>query len=89
MPKRLSPKQKKFAKRYIETGNATQATIDAGYDIKSREVAQSIGAENLAKPMVWAMIESAAPKAQSNIENLADNAQNEGVRLSEIGRAHV
>lgn len=73
---------KKFAKRYIETGNATQAVIDAGYNVTTKETAGAIGYENLKKPQVWAMIENYAPKAQTNIEQLAENAQNEGVRLS-------
>lgn len=42
-------KEKKFVKAYLKTGNATQAVIDAGYDVKDRMVARNIGAENLAK----------------------------------------
>lgn len=42
-------KEKKFVKRYLETGNATQAVIDAGYDVKDRSVARNIGTQNVAK----------------------------------------
>ena len=44
---KLSVKQQKFADLYIETGNATQSAIDAGYAKKS---ARSVGSENLTKP---------------------------------------
>ncbi|WIE01449.1 terminase small subunit [Latilactobacillus curvatus] len=44
---KLSVKQQKFADLYIETGNATQSVIDAGYAKKS---ARSVGSENLTKP---------------------------------------
>ncbi|MDD9147836.1 terminase small subunit [Sporolactobacillus sp. CQH2019] len=43
----LTEKQKRFADKFIETGNATQSAIDAGY---SKRTARSIGAENLTKP---------------------------------------
>lgn len=44
---KLTAKQKKFADNYIETGNATQSAIDAGY---SKKTAKSVGSENLTKP---------------------------------------
>ena len=44
----LTLKQRKWIKEYIETGNATEASMRA-YDVKSREVAASIGHENLIK----------------------------------------
>lgn len=39
--KELTIKQKKFADIYIETGNATQSYIDAGYKATKREVAEA------------------------------------------------
>ena len=45
----LNPKQKAFADYYIETGNATEAAIRAGY---SRKTARQIGCENLMKPYI-------------------------------------
>lgn len=45
--RRLTPKQQKFADYYIETGNATEAAIKAGY---SKKTAKQIGQENLTKP---------------------------------------
>ena len=46
---KLTEKQKKFADYYIESGNATQAAIKAGY---SKKTAYKIGAENLRKPQI-------------------------------------
>lgn len=47
--KRLTLKQKKFADYYIETGNATEAAIRAGY---SEKTAKEMGYENLTKPHI-------------------------------------
>jgi phage terminase small subunit len=44
---KLTEKQKRFCDYYIETGNATEAAIRAGY---SNKTARFIGAENLTKP---------------------------------------
>jgi len=49
MDKKLTPKQKAFADYYIETGNATEAAIRAGY---SKKTARVIGQENLTKPAI-------------------------------------
>ncbi|APC79457.1 TPA: terminase small subunit [Clostridium botulinum] len=46
---KLTPKQKAFADYYIETGNATEAAIKAGY---SKKTARFIGNENLTKPYI-------------------------------------
>lgn len=46
--KKLTIKQRKWIKEYIETGNATEAAMRV-YDCKNREVAESIGSENLGK----------------------------------------
>lgn len=50
---KLTPKQKKFAEYYIQSGNATEAAKKAGY---STMTARQIGAENLAKPSISAYI---------------------------------
>ena len=51
---KLTDKQKKFADKYIETLNATQSAIHAGY---SKKTARHIGAENLHKPNIASYIE--------------------------------
>ncbi len=50
----LTPKQKAFAGYYIETGNATEAAIKAGY---SKKTARVIGQENLTKPAIKTYID--------------------------------
>lgn len=49
----LNERQKAFADYYIQTGNATEAAIKAGY---SEKTARSIGSENLTKPDISAYI---------------------------------
>lgn len=46
--KRLTLKQRKWIKEYIDTGNATEAASRV-YNCKNRDVARNIGGENLAK----------------------------------------
>ncbi|WP_338468713.1 terminase small subunit [Clostridium botulinum] len=43
---KLTPKQKVFGDEYLQTGNATEAAIKAGY---SKKTARFIGNENLTK----------------------------------------
>jgi len=50
----MTEKQKRFCDFYIETGNATQAAIKAGY---SEKTAAAIGAENLIKPNLKSYID--------------------------------
>ncbi|MEK4425882.1 terminase small subunit [Solibacillus sp. FSL K6-1523] len=51
---KLTIKQQRFADYYIETGNATESAIRAGY---SEKTARSIGQENLTKPDIIKYIE--------------------------------
>lgn len=80
MAKKLTPKQKGFAKDYLRTGNATQAAID-NYDVKSPEVAASMGSENLRKPNVRDYIEHKSERAAEIIYKLAEDSKNDNVRL--------
>lgn len=48
-PRALTPKQRKFVKYYVESGNATKAAIKAGY---SENCATEIGSENIRKPNI-------------------------------------
>ena len=45
---KLTLKQRRWIKKYIETGNATEAAMQV-YNCKNRNVAESIGSENLGK----------------------------------------
>src|SRR5690625_1440575 len=60
--KKLTIKQQKFADYYIESGNATQAAIRAGY---SKRSARQIADENLAKPYIKAYIDKRMEELQS------------------------
>ena len=57
---KLSVKQQKFADNYIETGNATQSAIDAGY---SKKTAAVIASENLTKPNIREYIDKRMKEA--------------------------
>jgi phage terminase small subunit len=46
---KLTEKQKRFADYYIETGNATESAVRAGY---SEKTAKEMGYENLTKPHI-------------------------------------
>lgn len=56
-------KQKKFADKYLETGNITQSAIDAGY---SKKTARVIGQENLLKPAVRSYIDEQMGKVEND-----------------------
>lgn len=78
--KELTPKQDKFLKRYLETGNGTQAAIET-YETDSREVASAIASENLRKPSILEKFKAAQDIAHATIVALATGAENESVRL--------
>lgn len=63
MSKKLTPRQKKFADNYIESGNATQSAIKAGY---SKKTAKSVGSENLTKPDIKSYIEKKIKEIESH-----------------------
>lgn len=60
---KLTPKQRLFADEYVESGNATQSAIKAGYATKS---ARFIGAENITKSNIKAYIERKMSEIESN-----------------------
>lgn len=55
--RKLTEKQKRFADYYIETGNATQSYIDAGYKATTRRVAEANARKLLANYSVREYIE--------------------------------
>jgi phage terminase small subunit len=59
---KLTPKQQAFADYYIQTGNATESAIKAGY---SKNTAKEIGCENLTKLNIKQYID----KANKEIKN--------------------
>ncbi len=64
--KELTIKQQRFADSYIETGNATQSYIDAGYKATKREVAEANARKLLANYSVKKYIENRMEELQQN-----------------------
>ena len=60
---KLTPKQKAFADYFIQSGNATQSAIKAGY---SENTSKETGYENLTKPHIVKYIEEQNKAIQSN-----------------------
>jgi phage terminase small subunit len=72
-PERTTPtlKQKKFIKSYLETGNATQAVIDAGYNSETREKARSTASSIKNASIVKKTIEKVLDEEGLSDEKLA------------------
>lgn len=62
----ITVKQQRFADTYIETGNATQSYIDAGYKASKREVAEANARKLLANYSVQNYIENKMEQLQQN-----------------------
>lgn len=63
---KLTIKQKSFADSYIETGNATQSYIDAGYKASKREVAEANARKLLANYSVQGYIKKRMEELQKD-----------------------
>lgn len=80
--RKLTPKQQAFADYYIESGNASESAVRAGY---SESTARFIGAENLTKPNIKTYIDEQLQKlsdkrimgAQEALELLTSIARGE------------
>lgn len=75
-----TPKQKKFADTYIDTGNGTRAALEA-YDTDKEEVAAVIASENLRKPKVLEYLESRSEQAAIRVVELSEQDENLNVAL--------
>ena len=62
MSTKLTPKQKAFIDYYVETGNATESAIKAGYNEKTAGV---IASENLKKPYIREQVDLKMKSMQS------------------------
>jgi phage terminase small subunit len=70
----LTPKERLFAREYLRDLNATRAAIRAGY---SKASAASIGSENLQKPDVRDLIDTAIEQRELRVEVKADDVLRE------------
>src|SRR5690625_6352684 len=85
---RLTERQRRFADYYIETGNATESAIRAGY---SKKTAKEMGHENLTKPhlreyidkRLEEMAEKRIMNAEEAMQLLTAIARNEEKRSEE------
>ncbi len=75
MPKgdKLTLKQKRFADKYLELGNATEAAAQT-YDVVKRSTADVIGHENLAKPNLQAYLALHDNAAQNVVVEVMNNS---------------
>lgn len=78
----LTLKEKRFADKYLETGNKTEAIVAAGYKVKDRKIASAMGSQNYAKLSVREYIESQSKGAMSRIVEMSINANTEQVKLA-------
>lgn len=79
-------KQRKWADIYMETGNQQEAAIEA-YEITPetpnwRAYATVLGSKNRKNPIIQQYMQSSVDIASKTITDLAQNAENERVRLS-------
>lgn len=68
--KRITPKQRKFAEAYVETGNATESYKIAGYSARSNKVAGVEGHKLLKNPKVEKLVNELTQKLTD--ESIAD-----------------
>lgn len=66
---KLTRKQKAFADALLNDNkiSATQAVIDAGYDVKDRHIARQIAGENFQKPAIQAYLDIHAQQATDTV----------------------
>lgn len=82
----LTEKQAIFCKEYIKDFNATRSTIAAGY---SEKTAQSIGAENLTKPLIQAELARLMRDRNERLKIDADWVLKEAAESYEFNKQEV
>lgn len=76
----LTPKQERFVKEYLDSGNGTQAALKA-YNTEDHNTAGVIAHENLRKPNIQKYLEDIAVKAATRVEQLMEQSENLTVAL--------
>lgn len=76
----LTPKQEKFVKEYLDSGNGTQSALKV-YDTDNPRTAAAIASENLTKPNIQKYLEDIAIKAATRVEQLMEQSENLTVAL--------
>lgn len=80
MATKLTKKEKKFANKFIDTGNGTQSALEV-YDTESENTAAVIAHRTLRKDKIQEYIADHAEKAESKIFQLSQKAKSEMVSL--------
>lgn len=80
MARVITPKQKKFAQKYIETGNGALAARET-YDVSTDESARAIASQNLTKPSVQEYLQSRAEKAAAMVYEISQHGESDDVKL--------
>ncbi|MCK9371320.1 terminase small subunit [Candidatus Dojkabacteria bacterium] len=83
---KLTIKQKRWIKAYIETGNATEAAMQA-YDCKDRDSARALGSENLAKLNIAELMEDMGLTDVALI-NIGTEGMTKAIKQSMTGEVH-
>ena len=89
-PRRLTLKQKEFAREYAKTKNGTKSALKV-YDTKDPKTAQAISSENLSKPLIIEetrkLMLRAYKKAGLTEEHIAEQ-EAEGVNSNDLNIRH-
>ena len=78
--RKLTIKQKKFVDKVLETGNATEAALEA-YNTTTNWSARAIWSENLTKPNIEAEIEDRMRVAKDMIYTIATTSEKDETKL--------
>ena len=80
MARTITPKQKKFADKYIETGNGSLSAKEA-YDITTDGSARAVASETLTKPNVIEYLANHADMAVKEVVRIMQHGESDEVRL--------
>jgi len=78
--KKITKKQLKFCKEYIETDNATEAAARV-YKVKNRHTARVMWSENLAKPVIKAYLDAFGDEAGETIVDIMRKSKRDNIKL--------
>lgn len=81
MATKLTPKEKKLADIYLDTGNGTQSALVA-YETTDKNTAAVIASRTLSKAKVRDYLDSKAEKAAEIVFTIAQHGESDQVRLS-------
>lgn len=80
--KKLTAKQTKFVQEFVKTNNATEAASRV-YHVKNRNVANNIGAENLAKPSINQTISAEFKKEELDVAYVLKGLKEEADQIDD------